>query len=84
MRHRPVQTPLWLELRAAVCVGYIGEWRRGGQAFGREDNFFVSTPRSENATLEAIANMKHSRVKLSSAAEATATPPTTGSRQAFT
>ena len=51
---------------------------------GFDEDTLVSTPRSENATLEPIAYAKQSQVKLSSAAEATPTPATTGIRQALT
>jgi hypothetical protein len=48
------------------------------------ESFFERTPRSEKARLEPIANAKQSQVKLRSAADAMPTPPTTGSRHAFT
>mmetsp|Transcript_33504 Transcript_33504/g.83674 ORF Transcript_33504/g.83674 Transcript_33504/m.83674 type:complete len:211 (-) Transcript_33504:119-751(-) len=46
--------------------------------------FLVITPRSEKAKFEPIAYAKQSHVKLSSAAEAMATPITTGRRHEFT
>jgi len=52
--------------------------------FGCVEVFLVSTPRREKATLEPMAKAKQSQVKLRSAAEAMATPATTGIKQAFT
>ena len=59
--------------------------RSGGSfTLGTFEFFFVRTPRREKARLEPIAYAKQSHVKLKSAAEASATPATTGRRQTLT
>ena len=55
-----------------------------GLMSGGATTFFETMPRSEKKKLEPIASAKHAHVNETSEAEASATPPTTGMRHAFT
>ncbi len=91
MMAKELPASMFLDGSAAALIAYTDyeisfEDRRGigGLMSGGAAAFFETMPRSEKKKLEPIASAKHAHVNETSEAEASATPPTTGTRHALT